>query len=75
VHAKYSAKLVGTKGKPPYHWSIISGQLPKGLVLSPTTGAISGTPTSKGTFAFVIKVADSSKVTEYSIESLSITIT
>src|ERR1019366_6221959 len=36
------------------------GSLPPGLVLDPTTRAISGTPNANGTFAFTLQVTDAS---------------
>jgi hypothetical protein len=45
-------------GTPAYTWSITSGSLPPGLTLAATTGIISGTPTSSGTFNFTAKVSD-----------------
>ena len=57
----YSAPpLVATGGTTPYNWSISSGSLPGGLTLAPTTGAISGTPTTTGTFTFTVQVTDAS---------------
>lgn len=40
-------------------WSISSGSLPPGVSLDPSTGTISGTPTSFGTYQPVIRVVDS----------------
>ena len=37
-------------------WSITEGALPSGMSLNSSTGALSGTPTQSGTFAFVIRV-------------------
>lgn len=56
----YSAALAANGGVPPLTWSITSGSLPPGLVLTATTGQISGTPTTQGTFGFTIQVTDSS---------------
>lgn len=40
-------------------FSIVGGTLPPGIVLNPNTGVLSGTPTSTGTFDFVLQVSDS----------------
>src|SRR5215472_3541384 len=55
----YSATEAATGGKKPYSWSISSGSLPAGLTLS-TSGEISGTPTTSGTYSFTVQVTDSS---------------
>ena len=39
---------------PPPTYSVTAGALPAGLVLDPTTGAITGTPTELGTYSFEI---------------------
>src|SRR6266576_1408082 len=59
VQVSYSAPLQATGGAPPYAWSVLSGQLPTNLALSPSSGTISGTPTVAGLFSFVIQVSDS----------------
>ena len=59
VGVAYSSALVATGGVPPYTFSIVSGSLPPGLTLNPSTGAITGTPTTYGTFNFTAKVVDS----------------
>jgi len=70
----YSATLSATGGTTPYTWSISSGQLPSGLSLNASTGAISGTPTQAGTSAFAIKVTDSGNPQQTAGSSLSITV-
>ncbi len=71
----YQGQLVATGGSPPLAWTITAGALPSGLVLSPTTGAISGSPTaSPGTYPFTVQVADTSSPPETSTQPLSITI-
>ena len=59
VGAPYSSALAATGGVPPYTFSITAGSLPPGLTLSSSTGAISGTPTTPGSFSFTIQAADS----------------
>jgi hypothetical protein len=55
----YSQALAASGRVAPYTWSIVSGSLPAGLSLSPTTGVISGTPTAAGVSTFTVQVADS----------------
>ncbi len=55
----YSASLQATSGTPPYTWSVLGGQLPADLLLSSTTGIISGIPTVAGSFSVVFQVMDS----------------
>jgi len=59
VDVAYSSKLVVFRGAPPYICSIVSGSLPPGLTLNPSTGEITGTPTTSGTYNFTAKVVDS----------------
>ncbi|SFN33582.1 Ig-like domain-containing protein [Dokdonella immobilis] len=51
--------IAASGGTAPYQFSV-SGALPPGLTLDQATGAISGTPTSLGDYAFDITVTDSS---------------
>lgn len=76
VGVPYSSSLVATGGVPPYTFSIISGALPPGLTLNSSTGAITGTPTTPGTFTFVTQVTDSTGATATTGEAgCTITIT
>jgi len=59
VGTAYSSSLRASGGVPPYHYSIVGGSLPPGLILDAGTGLISGTPTLTGTFSFTAKVTDS----------------
>ena len=54
----YSQTLAASGGVTPYTWSISSGNLPAGLILTSTTGVISGTPTTRRTYSFTVKVTD-----------------
>ena len=57
----YSAAVLAVEGGvAPFVWSVVSGTLPPGLSMAPATGAITGVPTSPGTFNFTVQVADSS---------------
>jgi uncharacterized protein (TIGR03437 family) len=59
VSATYAAQLTAAGGTPPYNnWLVVSGTLPGGLTLSPTTGAILGVPLTAGNFTFGVTVKD-----------------
>jgi hypothetical protein len=68
----YSTTLAASGGVTPYTWSILSGTLPVGLSLTPSTGVISGMPTVSGTSSFTVKVTDANAQT--ATQALSITI-
>lgn len=55
----YSAPLSAAGGTPPYTWSLRFGTLPNGLTLTPSTGVISGTPTTSGANSVEFQVQDS----------------
>jgi cytochrome c5 len=57
--AGYTTTLGASGGTAPYKWSIVTGNLPAGLILN-TDGNINGTPTAVGTYTVVFKVTDSS---------------
>ena len=72
VGAAYSQTVTATGGLAPYAWSVSSGTLPSGLSLNPSTGEISGTPTTSGSRAFTVQAQDANLSTANA--SLSITI-
>ncbi len=68
----YSASVQASGGKTPYTWSLAGGSLPPGLALSSTTGAITGTPTTAGTYPFTVRADDSGTPARSDTQALSI---
>jgi hypothetical protein len=68
----YSTTLAASGGTTPYSWSLTLGSLPSGLTLT-SAGVLSGTPTSAGSSAFMLKVTDAAGLTVNSLFSLEIT--
>lgn len=59
VGVPYAGATVSVKdGMAPYTFSIDSGVLPAGLTIASSSGVVSGTPTTAGTFTAVVKVVD-----------------
>ena len=60
VGSAYFQNLFASGGETPYVWSITGGQLPPGLrLVSASNGnRIEGTPTTAGTFTFILTVRD-----------------
>jgi hypothetical protein len=65
--------LFADGGVPDYTWTLRSGQLPPGLQLTASPGRITGTPTTRGTFSFVVRVTDSRGA--FAERTFSITVT
>jgi Putative Ig domain len=69
----YNATLAAEGGQPPYTWSISSGSLPAGLSLTPSTGAITGTPANNATSSNItVKVVDSATTQQSATQAFSI---
>ena len=66
-----STTLDATGGVSPYTWSVPPGTLPPGLALS-SSGVISGTPSSPGTFSFTVTVTDAENPAATASRTLSI---
>ena len=61
VGISYNQRIqaTATGGVPPYTWAIASGStLPPGLLFTPSTLTLSGTPTTAGPFSFNLAVQD-----------------
>jgi len=67
----YSTTLAAQGGKPPYTWTLGSGQLPSGLTIT-RSGDISGTPTASGRITFSVRVTDSATSPQVAIQPESI---
>lgn len=69
----YSQTLTVTGGTAPYTFSVTTGSLPTWLTLDGSTGALSGTPTSTGTFGFTVTVKDGQQFTASQAYSVTVT--
>lgn len=74
VGEAYSAEILSRGGAAPYTWEIFSGSLPPGLSLVGVgdKGLLSGTPTSDGTWNFVVAIKDSPIVGTQQVAFLAI---
>jgi hypothetical protein len=58
IGTAYNQTITATGGVAPYTFAVTVGALPTGLILDPTSGVISGTPTTAGQFDFTITATD-----------------
>jgi hypothetical protein len=68
----YNQTVMATGGSGNYMWSISAGALPPSTGINPSTGAISGAPSSTGTYHFTVKVTDA--MSNFATQSLSIVV-
>ena len=62
INTPYTLALAATGGTAPYIWAVTSGTLPAGMALS-STGTLSGTPTTMGSYTLTIQAIDSTPPT------------
>ena len=74
VGVSYSQQPIASGGIQPYTFSISSGALPPGVTLNTSTGALSGSPTTAGTYNFNYQATDFSIPPKTSTAALSIKI-
>ena len=72
IGVAYSQQLVVQGGTAPYLWTPFGNPVPEGLFLNPTTGTISGTPTTTGDYFFAVKVTDARNRSAQASYSLTI---
>lgn len=71
----YGAELTSVGGSGAVQWSISSGTLPPGLSLDSSSGVITGSPTTGGTYHFTAQVADAATPTAHTAtKNLTITV-
>jgi hypothetical protein len=75
VGVAYAGQLASSGGTAPVTWAVDgAAALPAGLALEPSSGAISGTPTSAATYAFTVTATDSASPPRTASASLAITV-
>ncbi|MDP2914371.1 MAG: carboxypeptidase regulatory-like domain-containing protein, partial [Candidatus Aminicenantes bacterium] len=73
VDSFYGKTLEAVGGTWPRSWNVVSGSLPPGLTFD-TAGAISGIPTTTGTYSFTLQVTDSSAPPQTASKAFSLTV-
>jgi hypothetical protein len=73
VNRPFSGSFVAIGGTPPYTFRVVSGILPPGVsITDPSTGLVSGTPTTTGTYSFSLTATDAASTTVYSYLTWSV---
>ena len=73
VGQAYSQQIAGRGGITPYSWAV-QGLLPSGLNVNQSSGVISGTPITAGSYSFTVVVTDSSNPKLTATRPLSIVV-
>lgn len=71
VDSNYSLAITADSGNPAYTFSVSAGSLPPGLSLD-SSGLLSGTPTTAGTYPFTVQVIDAANSTATQDYSFSV---
>ena len=74
VGTAYSTTLAASGGTGALSWSVVSGTMPVGVTLNPSTGQLSGTPTTQGISTFTIRVRDSGTPQQSDEQAFSLTV-
>ncbi|MGE3853701.1 MAG: DNRLRE domain-containing protein, partial [Planctomycetota bacterium] len=72
VSTAYTQAYTISGGVAPITWSIIAGSLPAGLNINPTTGTISGTPSTPGNSSFTVEVRDTNNQTDTHAQTINV---
>jgi hypothetical protein len=73
TNTAYSATLAASGGSGGYAWAVIVGSLPPGLSLNAASGAISGSPSTPGSYGFTVRVTSGNAQTAQRALSISVT--
>jgi Tfp pilus assembly protein PilE len=74
VGVPYSQTLTGCNGTAPYSFTVTGGSLPPGVTLGTSSGTVSGTPGTPGTYTAEITVTDGVDQTSASSQPVSIVV-
>lgn len=58
VGASYNQTIVASDGTAPYTYAVTGGALPAGITLNPSSGALTGAPTTAGSASFTVTATD-----------------
>jgi DNA-binding beta-propeller fold protein YncE len=75
VGTAYASQTLGSQTQGTASYSLTSGTLPPGLSLNSSTGIISGTPTTAGSYSFTVLLSDNNGVAGTFTDSKSYSIT
>ena len=59
----YSFGFLVANAAPPLTWAVTSGTLPPGIQLASSSGQLTGTPTTAGSYPFTVRVTDATTAT------------